>query len=313
MKKLISLILAVMMLAAVSVSFAENSLTNQIGDGEKKFNVTFQLPEGATVLSEGWTEGMLYQANIQLKENEYLYMSIDGSEASEDGSALTYNEANGWTDDKMLELIDNLFGDGEYEDYEKRVVSTAYGTKIAMIRVNDEEEPMAYAWTRWNGFEIGLTLTNVGEDGDFAPVTDEQIENMVAFASEVWMHMNVSEANAEATEAPAAELTPEQQELAAVSDWMTAQIPKDDQTAVLSWDLDTIKGLLDKYEGELKYYTKDQVAELLNQKLSVMKEFMDTLKTAVEPELTVSEEAPEDAEAAPEDAEAAPEDATAGE
>ena len=298
MKKLISLLLAAILLMACSVSLADNSstLTTQIGNMEKKFNVSFQLPEGAQVLYEGWTEGSLYQANIELKPGEFLYMSVDGTEATEDGSGLTYSEAKGYTDEKMLALIDTLYADGEYEDFEKRVVTTTYGTKIALIRVNDEEEPMAYAWSMWNGFEIGLTLTNVTDDGEFQPITDAQVDNMVAFCSEVWMHMNVTEVPADAdgkqetapaaTEAPA-EASPEKKELDAVSAWLSTQLPKGSEEEVLNWDLDTIKALLDKYEGELKYFTKEQLAETLYKQLTTVKDFVESVKTLVENDPTM--------------------------
>ena len=282
MKKIVSLLLAGLMLMLCAAGLAENVVTTQFTSGSDKFDVSFTLPEGAQVLKGQWMEGNLYQANIQLKKGEYLYMAVDGSAAGTEEGTVTYNEQNGYTDEKLLGMIDSLYGD-EYDNYDKQIVTTTYGTKICVIRANDEESPMAYAWSVWHGFEIGFTLLNVGEDGKYLPITDEQIQNMTAFAGEVWMHMNITEGE-QAPEA-AAEATPEEQELAAVSEWLGTFVSKDNPQEVLDWDLETIKSKLEGYEGELKYNTKDQIAEKIYQQLAMMKGFMSAMENMTEEEL----------------------------
>ncbi len=287
MKKCVSLILAGIMLMLCAAGLAENAVSTQIVSEGKTFNVTFELPEGAKVLSSGWEEGNLFQAHIRVKDGEYLYMAVDGSGAGAEGEAPTYNEANGYTDEDILSMIDDLYGE-EYSSYDKQVVTTAYGTKIAVVRVNDEVAPMAYAWSRWNNFEIGITLVNINAEGEFLKVSDEQIANMTAFASEVWMHMNISEAGEE--QEPEEEMTPRAQEFQAVSDWLEETIDSGNAAEALDWDLETVRAKLEPYEGELKYYTKDELAEEIYQQLVIMKEFMSAIEDLDSTDLTGPEE-----------------------
>ena len=131
MKKIIALCLAALMTMLCAVSFAENTVSTQIETGTDKFDVSFQLPEGARVLEGAdWQEGNLYMANIMLKEGEYLYLSVDASGTENEAGLVTYNEASGYTDDAVLALTD-VFAD-ESVIVDRQVLTTAYGTKIAV-------------------------------------------------------------------------------------------------------------------------------------------------------------------------------------
>ena len=59
---------------------------------------------------------------FQLKKGEYLYMAVDGSQAGAAGENVTYNEQNGYNDEKLLGMIDSLYAD-EYENGESCGVS----------------------------------------------------------------------------------------------------------------------------------------------------------------------------------------------
>ena len=280
MKKWMSLILAGMMMLICAFGAAENAVTTRISSESGAFEITFEMPEGARVISSGWTEGNLYQANILLKEGEYLYMAVDGSGVSAEGAPVTYNEENGYTDEKVLQMIDDLYG-AEYANYDKQVVTTNYGTKIAVIRVNDEQSAMAYAWSVWNNFEIGFTLVALDAEGNYLPITDEQVQNMAAFASEIWMHVKISEDGAEAQP----ELTPEMEEVQAVSEWLGTTVEAGKEEEILNWDLETVKAKLEGYEGELKYHTKDELAEIVENEIQKMKAFMDAISNISEEDL----------------------------
>ena len=287
MKKCASLILAGIMLLLCAAGLAENAVSTQITSEGKTFNVSFDLPEGAKVLSSDWKEGNLFQAHIRLKEGEYLYMAVDGSGIGGEGEGATYNAEYGYTDEDILSMIDDLYGP-EYDSYDKQVVTTTYGTKIAVVRANDEVAPMAYAWSRWNNFEIGITLVNIDPDGKFLKVSDEQIQNMTAFASEVWMHMNISEADG--AETPAEELTPADLEIKAAADWLGQTLDSETAAEALTWDLGTVREKLEPYDGELKHHTKDEIAEAIYQQLSTMNEFLSAIQNLGETDLSGAEE-----------------------
>ena len=97
-----------------------------------------------------------------------------------------FNEENGYTDAYMEDMLRDLYAD-DSDDYDMGVKTTAYGTKLAIVRFNDVTAPGAYVFTVWNDFEIGLTVTSVNEDGTFNGITDEQLEKVVDFISELWM------------------------------------------------------------------------------------------------------------------------------
>lgn len=269
MKKIIALCLAALMTMLCAVSFAENTVSTQIETGTDKFDVSFQLPEGARVLEGAdWQEGNLYMANIMLKEGEYLYLSVDASGTENEAGLVTYNEASGYTDDAVLALTD-VFAD-ESVIVDRQVLTTAYGTKIAVVRFEDS----AYAWTKWNGFEIGATLTNVDAEGNYGPITDEQLKNMTDFLSEFWMKVKISDPEATGTD----HSDDADAELLAMVEWLTKDLTEADAAAMLNWDADTIREKLADYDGELKNHTVEEAAQEIHAKLSVMQEFLSALE-----------------------------------
>ena len=199
MKKLIALLLTAVLALGCAAAFADETIKSSDGN----FSVSFQLPEGTTMLSGEWSEdGSIYQANIQGKDHLYFYLAVAApaktGEESEETSVVTYNAENGYTDEYIKEMVTELFAD-DSSDLEIGVQTTAYGTKLAVIRFNDLEAPSLYVFSVWQGYEIGLSAFHVdGEDATMRPITDEQVQQVVDFLSEVWMTVD------EAAEAPAA-------------------------------------------------------------------------------------------------------------
>ena len=187
MKKLIALLLAVVLALGCTAVIAEEKVI-ETEDGS--FSLSFQLPEGAEMISGEWIEDM-YVANLKAAGNLYFYLAVAKPEAVETENAeelapLTFNEENGYTDAYMEDMLRDLYAD-DSDDYDMGVKTTAYGTKLAIVRFNDVTAPGAYVFTVWNDFEIGLTVTSVNEDGTFNGITDEQLEKVVDFISELWM------------------------------------------------------------------------------------------------------------------------------
>ena len=126
-------------------------------------------------------------------------MAIVAPEATgenvDDVSYVTFTEEFGYTDEYLKNMIDELYSD-DSNNYDKGVSTTAYGTKLAVVRFNDPEAPYAYLFTMWEGYEIGVTFMNVDSDGTYRAVTDDQVQRVVDFLSEVWMDNKDAEAPA---------------------------------------------------------------------------------------------------------------------
>ena len=200
MKKLIAMLLVAVMALGCTACFAEGASATIIESADGTFKISMQLPESAELLSGSWSgDGMLYQANIKGSDNLYYYMAVAApeteSENTDEVSYVTYSEEFGFTDDYLKGMIDELFAD-DSDSYDKGVSTTAYGTKLAVIRFNDTEAPSAYIFTMWKGYEIGVTVMNIDPDGDFRPITDEQVQRVTDFLSEVWMNNKDAEAPA---------------------------------------------------------------------------------------------------------------------
>ncbi len=197
-KKTLALLLAAMMLlgcAALAEEAAGEEHIIQSGDGQ--FSVTFLLPPASEVISGEWLSPSLYLSNIRSSNGLYICLTVsdlngaEESAAGDDTSPVTYNEANGFTDEYLLQMIDELYAD-DFTGYEKSVAVTAYGTKLAVMRVNDPGYPYAYLFTIWNNYEIGLSLFHVDKNGRYQPVTDDQITQVVNFTSELWIYSSLS-------------------------------------------------------------------------------------------------------------------------
>ena len=182
MKKWIALMLTALLALGSVASFAESAMTT-IESSDGNFSVSFQMPEGATLLSGEWSEdGSLYQANIQGGDNLYFYVAIAApvkdAEEDEETAPVTYNEENGYTDEYILEMMKELYED-DSDAFDTEVQTTAYGTKLAVVRFKDEEAPSLYVFSVWQDYEIGLTAVSVDADGIPQQITDEQVKKVV--------------------------------------------------------------------------------------------------------------------------------------
>lgn len=191
MKKLIALLLAAVMAFCCAASLAETAETT-IESTDGSFLVSFRLPEGAEFVSGEWNEDLsMYQANIQGADGLSFYLAVAApaaDETSEETSLITFNEENGYTDEHIKSMLDDLYSD-EYDSYDKGVRTTAYGTKLAVVRFNDPEAPSAYVFSVWHGYEVGLTVYSMDEESNLKPITDDQVQKVVDFLSEVWMNV----------------------------------------------------------------------------------------------------------------------------
>lgn len=188
MKKLIALLLAAVLLLGCTAAIAEEI---RIESEDGVFTLSFQLPEGAEMLSGEWIDSTRYLANLKAGDDLYFYLAVSApaaeeTENAEELSPVTYNEENGYTDAYMEEMLRGLYAD-DSDDFELGVKTTAYGTKLAIVRFNDLSAPSAYVFTVWNDFEVGLTVASIDAEEHFHPITDEQLEKVVDFVSELWM------------------------------------------------------------------------------------------------------------------------------
>lgn len=194
MKKLIALLLAAMMMLGCTAALAEaTTITSEDGS----FSLSFQLPENAKLISGSWVDDNNYMANLMTDDGLFFFLAVSApvpeeeEENEEQLGPVTFSEENGFTDVFMEEMLKELFSD-DSDALEIGVKTTAHGTKLGIIRMNDESAPSAYIFTIWNGYEVGLTVV-AGDDNGYTQITDEQLDKVVDFVSELWMNNKAAE------------------------------------------------------------------------------------------------------------------------
>ena len=191
MKKVISLLLAALMVMGCAAASAA-VVVNNAGP----FPISFELKEGSEVVFDGWSEVLganMYQASIKGSDGLFFYFSVSApveieADASEEVSTepVTYNEANGYTDELIKAQLKDAFS-AEFDSFDVDVLTTGYGTKLAVVQFNDAESPYVYMYTIYKGYEVGLTAISQDENGNYKPVTDAQLQNVLDFVTELWM------------------------------------------------------------------------------------------------------------------------------
>ena len=199
MKKLIAMLITFTLALGCAAACGEGTVST-VSSMDGAFSISFQLPEGTELLSGEWNEaGDLYQAYLKGKDGLSFYLAVaspaDPEEDEGETAPVTFNEDNGYTDEYIRSLIDDLYADEG--NYDAGVRTTAHGTKLAVVRFNDPEAPLAYIFSVWNDYEIGVTVTSMADDGTYRQITDDQVQELVDFLSEVWMN-NTDEAAAPA-------------------------------------------------------------------------------------------------------------------
>ena len=199
MKKLMAILLAAMLALGCAAAAAEESVTT-IKSADGSFQISFQLPEGGELLYGEWVSDDLYCANIKGNDGLYFYLAVAApiaaeGEDDEETEPVTFSEEYGYTDEFIKEMLNELYAD-DAESYDTGVETTAYGTKLAVVRVNDPEDLHAYIFSTWKGYEVGVTAVCMDEDGTYKPVTDDMVQRIVDFLSEVWMEVTAEEDNA---------------------------------------------------------------------------------------------------------------------
>ena len=198
MKKLIALLLAAMMLCGCAAIAEEATATDVVTTADGNFQLSYQIPEGVKLISGEWVDETMYMANLEGPDGLYFYFSVavptpdENAESAEETAPVTFNEENGYTDEYLKQMMTELYSD-DYDSFDTGVKTTAYGTKLAVVRFNDPDSPSAYVFSIWNGYEVGLTLVSVGADGTYNAITEDQLNKVVDFVSEVWMFEKAAE------------------------------------------------------------------------------------------------------------------------
>ena len=210
MKKTIAAITAVLLLLTCAAGLAESagSGAQTIRSADGNFSLSYELPEGTELLSGSWTDPHIYVANIRGTDGMYYYLSVVGEPDDQDPETVpvTYNEENGYTDDFLKSQGEEICTRNGFSNYSVSILSTDYGTKLIVIRVNDADVPQVYVMTCWNDYEIGLTAMLKQEDGTYGLISNAQMDTIIHFLSELWMadQAPVADETPDAAEAPEA-------------------------------------------------------------------------------------------------------------
>ncbi len=171
MKKLLSLIFVFAMTFCACAAFAEEP------DAEvtPMFSLSMTLPEGYTA-KENWPDP--YVVNVMLHNEDPSRPLIDVQISYEDiYSDVTFSR-DVWETEEIQNYAASLAYDVETEEYDEYFTSdTGLGTVIMVIHEADHTRML----TIWHGYMVTLFAADRTEDGGSAPVSDETLEVIMQF------------------------------------------------------------------------------------------------------------------------------------
>ena len=178
MKKLFSLILVFAMTLGACVSFAEKGPD---AEATPMFSLSMTLPEGYTA-EETWPDP--YVVNVMLANEDPSRPMIDVQISYEDiYSDVTFSR-DVWETEEIQNHAASLAYDVESEKYDEYFTrDTGLGTVIMIIHEADYTRML----TIWHGYMVTLFAADKAENGDPIPVSDETLEVIMQFLTDMDM------------------------------------------------------------------------------------------------------------------------------
>ncbi len=176
MKKLLSLILAFAMTLCACAAFAEEEPAKQ---AEPMFSLSMTLPEGYTA-EESWPDP--YVVNVMLYNEDPTKPMIDVQISYEDiYSDVTFSR-DVWETEEIQNHAASLAYDVETEKYDEYFTrDTGLGTVIMVIHEAEHTRML----TIWHGYMVTLFAADMAENGETAPVSDETLEVIMKFLTDM--------------------------------------------------------------------------------------------------------------------------------
>ena len=176
MKKLFSLILVFAMTLGACVSFAEKGPD---AEATPMFSLSMTLSEGYTA-EETWPDP--YVVNVMLANEDPSKPMIDVQISYEDiYSDVTFSR-DVWETEEIQNHAASLAYDVESEKYDEYFTrDTGLGTVIMIIHEADYTRML----TIWHGYMVTLFAADRTENGSSAPISDETLEVIMKFLTDM--------------------------------------------------------------------------------------------------------------------------------
>ena len=174
MKKLFSLILVFAITFCACAAFAGEET-----DVTPMFSLSMTLPEGYTA-KENWPDP--YVVNVMLDNEDPSRPLIDVQISYEDiYSDVTFSR-DVWETEEIQNYAASLAYDVETEEYDEYFTrDTGLGTVIMVIHEADHTRML----TIWHGYMVTLFAADRTEDGGSVPVSDETLEVIMRFLTDM--------------------------------------------------------------------------------------------------------------------------------
>ncbi len=187
MKKMIAILLCLMMLLSCA-AMAESIPAEKQSMGTIGINGVFEL-KGA--IPEG------YKLEVLANENNSLLAQVTSGEAGKPSIVLSiaYNdmysdvERLNDVDEETLAAIAGTFS--EEDSVEISNMTTAYGTKLFVVKEISDQVDYVDFYTIYKGYEVELFLSHAmftadsGAEAETLPVTEEEIQLAIQFLSDL--------------------------------------------------------------------------------------------------------------------------------
>ena len=176
MKKLLSLILVFAMTLCACAAFAEEEPGTEAAP---MFSLSMTLPEGYTA-EETWPDP--YVVYVKLSNEDTSKPMIDVQISYEDiYSDVTFSK-DVWETKEIQNHAASLAYDVEAEEYDDFFIrETGLGTVIMIIHEADYTRML----TIWHGYMVTLFAADKAENGDPIPVSDETLEVIMQFLTDM--------------------------------------------------------------------------------------------------------------------------------
>ncbi len=199
MKKTIAVLLCLMMLFSCA-AMAETAAVEKESMGSVSVDGAFELK---CAIPEGYT------LNVLSNENDSVLAMISSEDESKPDLILSiaYNDMyygverlNDLDEEARAAIVDSFTEEDQVEVSE---MTTAYGTKLLVVKENKDQVDFVDFYTIYKGYEVEMVLTHAtaedpeAEDAEIVPVTEEEIQLAVQFLSDLDFVPDTAEAPAE--------------------------------------------------------------------------------------------------------------------
>lgn len=173
MKKMLSVLLAVSMLLCCAAAFAENEIV-------PAYKLITVIPEGYESTGEEWVNPFIVVMGLKptVEGKPTVLLVVSYNDAFSD---MTFN-ADMKEEDFKAQVDQLTYNEETGVQMEYSVQETGLGTRVVLIK--DAEGDTEF-FSIWHGYEVALHCTNLNEQNEPTPLTEDQIAVIMQFLTDM--------------------------------------------------------------------------------------------------------------------------------